>query len=937
MTALTKRLLLASLSSVALATAAGAQSTNQTSPAAQDPTGVTQANDERPAGDQTIVVTGTRTANRTVANSPVPVDVIGSDAIVHTGQTETNRILNQLVPSFNFPQPSIADGSDSLRPATLRGLAPDQTLVLVNGKRRHVSALLNINGTIGRGSAAVDLNLIPGIAISRIEVLRDGAAAQYGSDAIAGVINIQLKSANHGGRASATYGEYWTTLKDVANVTGLQTDASGRPLLDPTDNRYFLANTDGNRVAHDGTQVTLAGNIGLPLGQRGFVNISAEFRKRDRTNRAGFDLRPNYNRIGGTGPLDLRELTFDRLEFRFGDPDTKDYTVFVNSGYELTPDWELYAFGSYGHRNAVSAANYRPSFNSNNANRDYSLLGATTAPTAANFTPLTPDGFLPLIATKLRDYSAIGGLRGTVAGFKADFSVGRGYDKFDYDVNNTINTSYGPASPRNFDAGGLRYGQWLVNADFSQDFNLGLAKPLTLAFGGEHRRERFQIRPGQIESYATGPYFRAAFATTAANCGTQGGVFTAATGICSFPGRNAPAGAQGFPGIPAASATDAKRHSWAAYAEIDTDPLPGVTTTLAGRFEHFSDFGSTVNGKFAARWEFIPGYAVRGAISNGFRAPSLHQQYFTTTSTNFINGVPVDIATLSVGAPAAVALGAKPLKPEKSVNLSLGATANPLRGLTLTADYYHIKIKDRIVLTETLGTGGTGNTSTVQAQVTTLLQNLGFPTVAAARFFVNGVDTTTKGIDLVAAYNWRAGSWGKWTLTGAYNRNKTSIDQRLAVPGALAQIPNLVLFGRVEGIRFTDGQPRDKIVLSADGDLGMVGLTARTTRYGKVISPGATNPLSDPNSLTAYGPDDIFLGRKWVTDAELRVKPREGVEFALGANNLFDVYPDRSPFGVRPASVGGVYPANQQYIPYSIFSPFGFNGRFVYGRVSVDF
>ncbi len=275
MTLTARASLLASLSLFSFASAAAAQDV----PPAQDATAPTQAQDERPAGDQTIVVTGTRSANRTVADSPVPVDVIGSDAIAHTGQTETNRILNQLVPSFNFPQPSIADGSDSLRPATLRGLGPDQTLVLVNGKRRHVSALLNINGTVGRGSAAVDLNLIPGIAISRVEVLRDGAAAQYGSDAIAGVINIQLKNVSSGGRASLTYGEYHTTLKDVDAVTGLQLDASGQPILGTvpgSDPRYFLANTDGERKANDGTQVTAAVNLGLPLGSRGFVNVSGE-------------------------------------------------------------------------------------------------------------------------------------------------------------------------------------------------------------------------------------------------------------------------------------------------------------------------------------------------------------------------------------------------------------------------------------------------------------------------------------------------------------------------------------------------------------------------------------------------------------------------------------------------------------------------------------
>ena len=276
MTIASRALLLAGLSSLALSAPASAQTSPQ---AQQNAQAQAQAQDNAQAqptvnNEQTIIVTGTRTANRTVANSPVPVDVIGADQIANSGQTETNRILNQLVPSFNFPQPSIADGSDALRPATLRGLSPDQTLVLVNGKRRHVSALLNINGTIGRGSAAVDLNLIPGIAISRVEVLRDGAAAQYGSDAIAGVINIQLKNASHGGRASVTWGEYLTTVNDVARITGLQTNAAGQPMLNPADPRYFLGIADGERHVEDGAQLTTGVNIGLPLGSRGFVNLS---------------------------------------------------------------------------------------------------------------------------------------------------------------------------------------------------------------------------------------------------------------------------------------------------------------------------------------------------------------------------------------------------------------------------------------------------------------------------------------------------------------------------------------------------------------------------------------------------------------------------------------------------------------------------------------
>ena len=260
-----------------------------------------------------------------------------------------------------------------------------------------------------------------------------------------------------------------------------------------------------------------------------------------------------------------------------------------------------------------------------------------------------------------------------------------------------------------------------------------------------------------------------------------------------------------------------------------------------------------------------------------------------------------------------------------------------MRGLTLTADYYHIKIKDRVVLTENLGAAGSG-TAAQNAAVNAILVAAGFPSIGAARFFINGLDTTTQGIDVVAAYRLGLGHFGTWNLTAAYNYNKQKIDKRLNALGPLAQIPGLVLFGRIEGIRFTNGQPRDKIVLSADGDIGKFGVTARTTRYGKVISPGAAAPLA-PNqtSLTAFGPDDIFLSAKWVTDLEVRLKGGNGVEFAIGANNLFDTYPDRSPFGPRPASVGGVYPANQIYIPYSIFSPFGFNGRFVYGRASVNF
>lgn len=914
-----RAMMLASLSAVALvATPAVAQPV--------DP----QPDADAQVGESTIVVTGTRRTDRTLADSPVPIDVIGGDQLAQSGAVETNKVLNALVPSFNFPQPSISDGTDVLRPASLRGLSPDQTLVLVNGKRRHVSSLLNINGTVGRGAAAVDLNTIPALAIERVEVLRDGASSQYGSDAIAGVINIQLKKASSGGRATVSYGKYVTTMADVANVTGLQS-AGGQPVVDPTDSRVFAANTNGNRSVQDGDYYTYGTNIGLPIGPDGYFNFTAEYRDRSPTNRAGYDLRPNYARPNA--PLyDSRELTLDRMQFRYGDAQTKDMAFFVNAGVPLGAA-ELYAFGSMNLRDGLSAANWRQQSNgvtgSGGANRDYSTIAPNTTPTAANFVALTPDGYLPKIATDLEDYAATVGVRGDIGGWKADLSAGYGKNTFDYTVYDTVNASYGRASQGNFDAGGLRYSQWLVNLDLSHEYDVGLAKPLSVALGGEYRREGFQIRPGELQSYGAGPFYLAPVTTTAADCATRQGVYTVATGVCAFPGRAAAVGAQGFPGIPANAATDVNRNSLAAYLELDTDPFDGFTVTAAGRFERFSDFGNTLNGKLALRYEPVRGYALRGSISNGFRAPSLHQQYFTTTSTNFVNGVAVDILTLAVSNPIARQLGSRDLRPEKSLNISLGGTANPIPGLTLTVDYYRINIDDRIVLTENLGASGNAATD---AAARAALNN---PSIGAVRFFVNGLDTTTEGVDAVASYRFNPG-WGSWTLTAAYNNNRTTINRRIV--DVLGGATGVLLFGRVEGVRFTEGQPSDKIVLSVDGKAGAFGLTARTTRYGRVVSPNTALPVSDPTSLTALGPDDIVLNPKWITDLELRVTPMDTVDIAIGANNLFDIYPDRSPIGNRPASAGGgQYPVNQYYLPYTGFSPFGFNGRFLYARVGVKF
>ena len=828
--------------------------------------------------EETIIVTGTRRTDRTLADSPVPVDVIGGEALTDTGYTETNRILNQLVPSFNFPQPSLTDGTDSLRPATLRGLAPDQVLVLVNGKRRHSSSLINLNGSVGRGSVSVDLNTIPPLAIDRIEVLRDGASSLYGSDAIAGVINIQLRRAE-GGRAQITYGKYLTTMEGELDATGVVTGANGLPVVVTAGgqtNDVLELVRGGERERRDGQTFTIAANMGLPVGPGGYLNLTAEYKDRNPTNRSGADPRRQYPTLG-----DPRELTIDRYTHRYGDGVSNDMNFFLNAGYDLGSEWELYSFGSYGIRDGNGAGFYRRA--NDVRNRDFSASTTT-------FIPIYPDGFLPLIASEIEDVSAALGIRGETAGWNLDLSVVYGSNRLDYAVENSVNTSLGGLnSYRRFDAGGLRFGQTVANADAQRELSVGFLSELSVAVGAEYRNENFKIVQGELQSYINGPFSAAPF--------------------------GAAGGSQVFPGFRPSNEVNESRNSVAAYLELDADVTDRLTVQLAGRYEHYSDFGGTINGKIAGRFEPIDGIALRGSISTGFRAPSLHQQFFTATSTNNVGGVLIEIGTFPVSNPVSVALGAQPLEPERSLNMGAGITLTPIRGLSLTADYYNIKIEDRIVLTENLQ--GTA--------VVALLQAAGINNITSARFFVNGIDTTTEGIDIVGSYRLPEMGFGRLTVTAGYNYNNTNIDSRANLP----TLPGLVLFARPESLRLTDGQPRSKINLGLDWSSGIFGFTARANRYGSVLIPGTTTDIAVP---IGGSPTDITLSPKWITDFELRLSPfgERGLELAVGANNVFDVYPDRLP-------AGGIFGLNNFFLPYSSFSPFGFNGRFVYGRASIQF
>jgi iron complex outermembrane receptor protein len=873
-----RSLLLLSFSSIAFASVAAAQD----APAAEPAPAVSEPNE-----GATIVVTGTRRTDRTVADSPVPVDVISAESLANTGHTEVNRALTQEVPSFNFPQPSITDGTDVIRPATLRGLGPDQTLVLINGKRRHTSALLNINGSVGRGTSAVDVNLIPGIALSRVEVLRDGAAAQYGSDAIAGVINFQLRDAREGGRASATYGKYFTHVDDVQTYDSIAVGPGDTPVLAP-DGTLVLNYTGKDRRRRDGETLTLAGVIGLPIGPEGSVNIAAEFQDRNDTNRTGADPRRQYNLIGPA--FDPRELTFDRFSHRYGDPETRDTKVFINAQLPVGGgETEVYGFASYNDRQGESAGFFR-------------------LPNDARSVPaIYPDGFLPLITTDTDDYSGTLGVRGNLGGWRWDLSGQYGRDRVDFTIKNSLNRSFGVDSQTEFDSGGLAYSQTLFNLDVSRDLALGFTKKTTLAVGAEYRREMFDIRPGEPASYANGP---------------AGG----APGAQVFPGFQ--------PSIGGVRVDEKnKRHNWSAYAEIDADITDQLNIQAALRYEDYSDFGSDLNWKLAGRFEPVDGIALRASASTGFRAPSLQQQFYAAQATNNVAGVLLDTVTLPVNNPVAIALGATPLEPESSFSISGGIVISAVPRLNVTLDVYRVDIDDRIVVTDNLAAtrDGLGNPSGSDPgfSIAEILNAAGFPTVNAARFFVNGVDTRTKGLDLVATYRIPDVFTGRLNLTAGLNINKTKIRKVLAAPGALAEVDNLVLFGRQESLRLVKGQPRNKINLSADYDRDWLGMTLRSTRYGKALDAGAP----------ASGVQDIHLAAKWITDLEFRFKPiGDKVTLALGGNNIFDIYPTNTPRGqaVDPDSGATVnLPATRYVTPFSNFSPFGFNGRFLYGRVSV--
>ena len=757
----------------------------------------------------TIIVTGTRVADRTVAESQSPIDIIGSEALQATGTTELATALARALPSLNFPRPALTDGTSAIRPAQLRGLAPDQVLVLVNGKRRHTSSLLNLNGTIGRGSAPVDLNTIPVSAIDRVEVLRNGASAQYGSDAIAGVVNVVLKGAREGGSLLVQHGQY---------------------------------------SAGDGAQSQIAGDGGLALGEdRGFLHLSAQIGRQDRTNRA----RPFAGTPGPTQPA------LGQKAFVIGEPDVDFGAVGLNLDYALTDHLSVYAFGTASNRDITSFAFFRAPGN----------------PTQ-NIPSIYPDGFLPEINNISRDRSLVAGLKGfTDSGWNWDLSYNHGYNHLEFYTRNTLNASLGASSPTEFYDGALETTQNIVNLDVSRQFDWGLAYPATLSFGVEARNEKWNQSPGEYGSWADAG---------------QGPV-------------GAPGGAQGFGGFAPAVSGAYDRDSHAAYVGLEADFTEQFSGGVAARYEDYDDFGSQASGKISARYAFSDAVALRGTVSSGFRAPSLAQQYFQTVSTVFLPGVstPFEIRTFPASSAVAQAFGAEPLQPEESLSYSLGLVLQPTEGLYVTVDAYQIDVDDRIALSSNL----TGDA------VRTLLESRGIFGVNGGRYFTNAIDTRTRGIDVVGT--WRVPlAASTLDLTGGYNHTKTEITRIAANPPELEQNGlNLERIDRVEAGRIEQGFPRNKLLLGGVWTGQRWSFGANATRYGSVRTTPNNAALDQEYGAkwlldvsTSFRPDDrwtLTLG----ADNVLNEYPDEN-SFGNSTNGQFP-YSNLSPFGFGGAFVYG--------------------------------
>ncbi|OXA76127.1 iron complex outermembrane recepter protein [Flavobacterium aquidurense] len=789
-----------------------------------------------------VVVVGSRNTKRTVVNSAVPIDVINvKDVTTQSGKLEINELLQYVAPSFNANKQSGSDGADHVDPASLRGMGPDQTLVLINGKRRHQSSLINLFGTRGRGNTGTDLNAIPASSIKRIEILRDGAAAQYGSDAIAGVINIVTNDNVNELTGSVTYGLFNTNAKGdflpgTPNTDGFRLDQKGN------------GNSYGKDKSFDGQSIKVAANYGVSLGSKGgYANFTGEFINKEKT------LRPSYDFRKG-----------------FGDAQINGVNFFGNLAIPLADKTELYAFGGSSLRNTDAYA-----FTRNDGERVVESV--------------YPGGYTPRITSKINDNSIAAGIRTeTSGGWKMDLSNTFGKNKFHYNIEGTINASLEDKSPHEFDAGGHSLLQNTTNFDISKNYD-DVMSGFNIAFGTEFRVEKFEIFAGEEGSYTTYDTNGVPITDpTTQSAPTVPNPDYDPTDPTSSPTIPRPGSSQGFPGYSPANEVNESRTNFSLYTDAELDITEGFMVTGAVRFENYSDFGSTINGKLASRLKLSDHINMRGSISTGFRAPSLAQIYYNLRFTNFNASGATEVLLAPNNSPVTQAFGIEKLNEEKAVNASLGFTGT-FGDFTATVDGYYIKVKDRIVLT------GYFDAEPL---------NLG---VSEAQFFANGVDTSTHGLDLV--FSWKKSyDFGNIGATLVGNINDMKIDKVKN-----GDLDADTFFGKREKAFLLASAPDSKFGLNLNYSKNKFDAGLAFTRFSKVV-------------LVDYADEDDVYNARLVTDLTLGYRINKSLKLSIGSNNLFNVYPTKQDEQGN-TEAGGYWDAVQM----------GFSGAYYYARLGFNF
>lgn len=812
---------------------------------------------------QAVIVTGTRQTGVTAANSAAPVQVVGGPALTKTGTIDLASSLETDVPSFNIG----GNGGDMAAlsiQAALRGLSPNDTLVLIDGKRRHDTSNLGVDsGSPYSGSATVDLSFIPVAAIDHVEVLTDGAAAQYGTDAIAGVVNVILKKNPDGGSLEGTGGQFFSGQ-----------GATGQWSL----------------------------NKGVSMGDSGFINVTLEQQYHNSTTLGIGDRRfqsPSGAVLPGLSFPNsnvTRSQSFPHENKVDGDPEYNLYNFLFNAGYDVTPDLEVYTFGNVGYRLAEHYENYRsPS----------KVSGVTSGGTKVFPLPL---GFDPLEEIKELDGSFTFGVKGKVADWNFDLATTYGDDYVGVYVVDSANAqlfpvlqsiSSTPVVPqRNFYNGAFEASQWNTSLDLDRSFDVGLASPLNVAFGAEGRRETYGITAGEPSSYFGG-------------------------------------GAQSFDGYTPLDQGTHSRTQYGAYVDFAVDPFTGLHTDIAGRYESYSDAGDALVGKLTARYDFNPNFAIRGTVSTGFRAPTLAEEFYSGTN---VSPTSADVQ-LPPNSPAAALAGFRPLQPEKSTNFSAGFVAHPLENLQITLDAYDIELRNRIETTgfifgtETLPNGqlvtvSQGVLNAIAARGVTLDTNLSYTGISV---FTNATSTRTSGVDLTANYASDFDKYGHVDWTVGFNYNKTTVTKIANLPAIVSnsspQVAFLGQFGpilnAVSESALTSATPAEKLILQANWTLDNWSVNLRGTTYGPSSEDVINNNIG------------FFVERipaTEIVDLDVGYKLTKNVKIDVGANNLFDTLPPKSPLiDGAPADNALVYG-----VPLT-FAAWGSNGGYYYGRVSITF